>query len=606
MPEAMDDDAATDTNTAVDINVLLNDTDVDTGDTLTVISTTNGSNGATVTINPDGTVKYTPASGFTGTDTFTYTISDGNGGESTATVTVYVGVNAPPVAEDDAYNTDEDTTLNVPAPGVMDNDSDIDGTITAAIVTNGSNGTATLNADGSFSYVPNPNYHGTDSFTYEITDNIGTTATATVTITINSVDETPTAGDDAATTLEDTEVTINFATNDSNPDGGTIITFDATSARGGTIVNNGNGTFAYTPPAGYTGEDTFTYTVTDGDGDFNTATVTVTVQSSNQTPTAADDSAITEEGTAVTFDYASNDSNPDGGGGISVDATSANGGTVQDNDDGTFTYTPRAGFYGTDTFSYTLTDGDGDSDTATVTVKVRHIEVTPKTSTIEVGDTVDLDETLLPADATHPAVVWSSSDTSVATVDANGVVTGVTVGRVIITATSGGISDTSIVEVQSTEVIPPEATLIRVEGDIFYTTDETPIPGIEMSLYSVPQRGTSNNQGYFYLGYTNEGTHTLTAESSPGTEIGRIVPITFTRGATESYVIHGSGAVEVTFTDATRAIYLRLEIPRSTGIIGVRDVIFTTTAVDNPETGEELNGIQKAFVWLAGLFAKAK
>ena len=207
VPVAGDDSAVTDVDVAVDIDVLSNDTDADITDTLTVSSTTNGTNG-TVTLNPGGTIKYTPNPGYTGSDTFTYTVSDGNGGEDTATVTVYVAVNAPPTANDDVYSTDEDTTLSISAPGVMSNDSDIDGTITVTSNTNPSNGSVTVNTDGSFEYIPSADYNGIDTFTYTVTDDDGDTDTATVTITVNSINDTPSATNDSYSTPQDTTLNI--------------------------------------------------------------------------------------------------------------------------------------------------------------------------------------------------------------------------------------------------------------------------------------------------------------------------------------------------------------------------------------------------------------
>ncbi|MBN2878570.1 MAG: InlB B-repeat-containing protein, partial [Clostridia bacterium] len=234
------------------------------------------------------------------------------------------------------------------------------------------------------------------------------------------------------------------------------------------------------------------------------------------------------------------------------------------------------------------------------------IDVTPETSIINVGEDVTLTAVHTPSGSSHDPVVWDSSDPTIASVDpATGVVTGLKVGRVIITATAGTLSDTAIVEVRSAEPDDPTARKIVVEGDIFYTDDETPIPGIEMTLYSTPIRGTSNASGYFYLGNTTEGTHTLTAEVTAGSEIGRIVPVTFTRGATESYVINSDGSVHVTFTDTTDRIYLRLEIPRATGVLGVRDVRFSgyeATPAVNPPTGDDSTWWESAMDWIKEIF----
>ena len=189
-PVAVDDSASTNEDSPVTVSVLDNDSDLD-GDVFTVISTTTPSNG-TVVINENGTITYTPNENFNGTDSFEYTISDGNGGTATATVTITVNsVNDAPVAIDDIATTDEDTSVTIP---VLDNDSDADGNgLTVISVTTPSNGTVVINDDGTVTYTPNPDFNGTDSFEYTISDGNGGTDTATVTITVNEVNDAPPA-----------------------------------------------------------------------------------------------------------------------------------------------------------------------------------------------------------------------------------------------------------------------------------------------------------------------------------------------------------------------------------------------------------------------------
>ncbi|MBN2879300.1 MAG: tandem-95 repeat protein, partial [Clostridia bacterium] len=281
-PDAVDDAAVTPADTAVVISVLANDTDPE-GDTLGISSVTQGANGGTVTI-VGTTVSYTPPAGYTGTDTFTYTISDGNGGEDTATVTVYVSVNAPPTAVDDAYTTDEDTALVISDAllGVMANDSDIDGTINLQSNTNPLHGTLALNADGTFTYTPDAGYNGTDSFTYTIVDDDSDTATATVNLTINAVNDTPSAVDDSYSTDQDVTLNVPALTgvlsNDTIGDGLKSIVV-ATDVAHGTLTLNNDGSFTYVPTPGYFGADEFTYTITDNDDETATATVSLSVHS---------------------------------------------------------------------------------------------------------------------------------------------------------------------------------------------------------------------------------------------------------------------------------------------------------------------------------------
>ncbi|SKB48751.1 gliding motility-associated C-terminal domain-containing protein [Sphingobacterium nematocida] len=125
--------------------------------------------------------------------TITFTVNDGSLGSVAATKTVsVVAVNDAPVATNDSYIINEDVTLTVPAPGILANDTDVDSnTLTAVLVTGPTNGTLTLNANGSFAYTPNANFNGTDSFTYKVYDGDLNSNVATVTITVNPVNDAP-------------------------------------------------------------------------------------------------------------------------------------------------------------------------------------------------------------------------------------------------------------------------------------------------------------------------------------------------------------------------------------------------------------------------------
>jgi CSLREA domain-containing protein len=192
-PNAVDDNVNVNEDSGANaVNVLANDTDAN-GDTLSVISVTQGANGGTVAITGGGTgVSYTPAPNYNGPDSFTYTISDGNGGQDTATVTVnVVNVNDAPVANNDNYSMNQDTTLTVlPASGVLANDTDIDGPTQTVVLDSGPSNAAAfgLNADGSFSYTPNPGFTGVDTFDYHVNDGAavdGDSNVATVTINVS-------------------------------------------------------------------------------------------------------------------------------------------------------------------------------------------------------------------------------------------------------------------------------------------------------------------------------------------------------------------------------------------------------------------------------------
>ncbi|MEM8503558.1 MAG: DUF4347 domain-containing protein, partial [Cyanobacteria bacterium P01_D01_bin.1] len=169
--------------------------------------------------------------------------------------------------------------------------------------------------------------------------------------------DTVSTATDVAVVLAETDLLLNDDLGDTPT---TITAVETTSANGGTIIDNGDATYTYTPAAGFVGTDTFSYTITDVDGDTSTAVVTVEVSATNSVPVAAADSALTGQDTAITLSETAllnNDSLGDAPTTITtVETTSANGGTIIDNADGTYTYTPAAGFVGVDGFSYTIAD----------------------------------------------------------------------------------------------------------------------------------------------------------------------------------------------------------------------------------------------------------
>ncbi|OZG70831.1 hypothetical protein BTA51_23615 [Hahella sp. CCB-MM4] len=391
-PVAVADLASTAEDTAVSIDVASNDTDVDSGDAVdssTITIVTGPADGSAI-VN-SGQVDYTPDADFNGSDSFTYTIEDGNGATSnTATVTINVtSVNDLPVATDDSATVDEDDSVVI---DVVSNDSDVDGTVDATTVTvqtdAGSGSTSVDSVTGEITYTPSADFNGSDTFTYTVKDDSdGTSNAATVTITINSVNDAPVAVDDTATLLEDVAHTINVLGNDSDVDG----TLDASTVEvvtapdsGGTSVNTTTGAIIYTPDSDFNGEDSLTYRVQDDQGEWSAeATVTLTVQSVNDAPLANADSYSLNEDTPTVLDILDNDSDVDG----TIDVTSisiltdVSDGSLSDNGDGTLTYTPDANFYGSDSFTYMVADDSGDdSDVVTVTITVNPVNDAPTIS----------------------------------------------------------------------------------------------------------------------------------------------------------------------------------------------------------------------------------
>ncbi|MGK0271203.1 MAG: outer membrane protein OmpA-like peptidoglycan-associated protein [Cocleimonas sp.] len=390
-PVAQDDQASTTEGQSVTLDSLANDTDTD-DDTLVIDSVSNPTNGTAVVTG--GQIIYTPDTDFTGTDTFTYIISDGNGGTSQATETVIVNApsNQAPIAVND--------TGNVVCSGpvvinVLENDTDADtsnNNLNILDFSQPTNGTVTKNADGQLVYTSNGNSCGTnDQFTYNVTDGVNTSNTATVTIAIApAVNNAPTAADDEATTQVNSPVTIMTVANDTDPDGDNLKITDVSQPQNGTVTISSDGTkIIYTPKQDFTGVDIFDYTITDGNGGTSMATETVTVTAApNTKPIAKDDNATTEVGTPVTLMTVANDSDPDGDVLTITSITQPANGTAT-SDGKKITYTPKTDFTGIDKLTYVISDGRGGTATATETITVT---AAPNTKPIAKDDSLKTPE----------------------------------------------------------------------------------------------------------------------------------------------------------------------------------------------------------------------
>ncbi|UCE03716.1 MAG: tandem-95 repeat protein, partial [Candidatus Latescibacterota bacterium] len=385
-PVATDDAYATDEDVQLIVTapgVLANDNDVD-GDPLQSTVASGPANGS-LSLAADGSFTYTPNPDFVGADAFTYTLSDGNGGSDTGSVTLSVGpVNDAPVAVADAYATDEDTPVVVAAPGVLGNDSDLDGdALTSSMATPPQEGTLTLGSDGSFTYTPNADFNGGDSFTYTVTDGKGGSDTASVTLTVNPVNDAPAVTDDGYATDEEVQLIVaapGVLANDFDVDGDGISAALASGPANGSLSLGADGSFTYTPNPDFAGSDSFTYTASDGNGGSSAGSVDLSVNALNDAPVATDDAYATAEDTplvVVAPGVLANDNDVDAD---VLSATLASGpasGNVTLNVDGSFTYTPNANFNGADSFTYTLSDGNGGSDSGNVALTVDAVNDAP-------------------------------------------------------------------------------------------------------------------------------------------------------------------------------------------------------------------------------------
>jgi VCBS repeat-containing protein len=277
-PVANNQSLSTKEDTAVAITLIASDAN---GNVLSYDIVTPPSSGSLSGDAP--AVTYTPNPNFNGVDSFTFTANDGTVDSNVATVTITVNaVNDVPVAFPDGYSTNEDTQLVVSAPGVLGNDSDVDANpLTAILVAGPSHGSLALDAYGSFTYTPFLNYHGPDSFTYKANDGIADSNVATVSLTVNPVNDAPVANDQNVTTAEDIAAGIILTGSDLDGDSLTygIVTPPAHGTLSGTAPN-----LTYTPASNYHGPDSFTYKANDGSADSNVATVSLTITEVNDAP----------------------------------------------------------------------------------------------------------------------------------------------------------------------------------------------------------------------------------------------------------------------------------------------------------------------------------
>jgi len=314
-------------------------------------------------------------------------------------------LNNDPDANDDVAT----TQINTPVSGnALDNDTDLNGDtlVVNAIdgtpvlgaggvtVATASGGSVAILADGSFVYTPGTDFTGTETLEYTISDGNGGSDTATLYLSV--FDQVPQPEDDINLTQINSPVDGNVLVNDSSDPGDDLVIGNGSgapitgptvmlTAQGGQLIISPDGSYTYTPPTDFVGEDTITLEVCDEGGNCANSELVIDVVDStasplNTPPVAGDDSFEVFTDQMISSTLTGNDGDPDGdvievltAGGAAPGApfTTANGGTVIVNPDGTFDYTPAAGFIGVDTFDYAIVDPSGATDDATVTLTVQ-------------------------------------------------------------------------------------------------------------------------------------------------------------------------------------------------------------------------------------------
>jgi len=387
-PVAVGEAFATDEDMPLTGGVLANDADAD-GDALTAHLVDSPEFGALV-LNTDGTFTYTPNTDFNGTDSFTYQVRDGQAGSNVVTAMLAVApVNDAPVAVGEAFATDEDTPR---AGNVLGNDADADGdslialllsgpsdgdALTAHLVDGPAFGALVLNADGTFTYTPNTDFNGKDSFTYQVRDGQAGSNVATATLAVAPVNDAPVAVGEAFATDEDMPLTGGVLANDADADGDALTAELVDGPAFGTLAFNADGTFTYSPNANFNGADSFTYWATDGRLDSGVASVDLTVTSENDAPVAANDVFVTVEDMPVSGNVTGNDSDADGDSLAALLLSGPSHGDLDFTADGSYTYTPAPDFNGLDSFTYQVSDVQEGSGPATVTLAVSPVNDAP-------------------------------------------------------------------------------------------------------------------------------------------------------------------------------------------------------------------------------------
>lgn len=326
-----------------------------------------------------GAFTYIPQSDYNGSDAFQYQVDDGFGGLSTANVTLTIqAVNDVPMASDDSIECAEDGSVASDLlPLVMDVDN---ASFTFSLVINASHGEVALNADGAYSYSPSINYHGDDSFIYQVNDGSGGLAQATIHINVLPVNDSPVLLADHFDGTENTPISNTVATNDTDVDGDVIHYTLFTAPVHGQINLSDNGSFVYTPNAQYFGNDSFTVQGNDGNGGTSTSVVTIALTQVNNAPVAVNDAFQGQEDNAITGNVSLNDSDIDDTQLTFGLVTQTANGFVVFASNGQFIFTPDSNWNGSDSFSYFVQDPSGLRDTAVVAITVNAVNDAPSIS----------------------------------------------------------------------------------------------------------------------------------------------------------------------------------------------------------------------------------
>jgi gliding motility-associated-like protein len=364
-------------NTAVNGNILTNDSDPDGTLGVTTIPLINPANGIFIT-DTTGNFTYTPNNGFTGIDTMVVLVCDNNSACQNDTLFITVIGNNTPIVLNESIVINED---NNASGNILLNDTDIDGTLNATIapIVNSSNGTFNITPTGDFNYTPNLNFNGIDTVVIAVCDNLGACANDTIFISITPVNDLPIIINENIVVQLNTAFSGNILINDNDVEGPlTVSVLPLFGPLNGIINMAANGDYTYTPNIGFQGVDLMWFQVCDTDGACENDTIFVLVTNQNIAPVVVNENIITDEDTQASGNILTNDLDADGT--ISVNITpiqTASNGLFFMNLNGDFTYTPDPNFFGTDFAIFEVCDNAGACVNDTIFILVNSINDIP-------------------------------------------------------------------------------------------------------------------------------------------------------------------------------------------------------------------------------------
>ncbi len=345
-----------------------------------------------ITLNPSGSFAYQPDSNFFGNVSFTYQVCDASNSCVNGIVSITISnINDAPSAPNLSINTNEDATASGTAFGITDIDNN---TLSITLSTPAQYGTFSIASNGNYTYVPNANFFGTETLTYQVCDPLGLCSTGQISILVNAIQDIPQANSESFAVIQGNILNGNLSINDSDGDGDALTYTASNAAQHGSFALSPNGAFSYNANTGFIGAEVITYSVCDNFGNCATATLTIDVLTNNTPPVASAFSANINEDQNLnaTLINAVEDAQ---GGLLSFTTLQAPAhGVLNWLSNGNFQYIPAPNFFGGDSFEYRVCDNGGLCDQSTVSITVEAVNDAPVIGEETMSTSEDMSTTL--------------------------------------------------------------------------------------------------------------------------------------------------------------------------------------------------------------------